>query len=96
MEQIVPKLPKEGVGQGKGGGRPREGIREAARQLPVNGATEDARRMHLQRSTEIASITPEAKQAAIAAGIDDNQSKLLEVAKVAPDQQVTKLKVFLK
>jgi hypothetical protein len=42
----------------------------------------------VSRARNIASITPEAKEAAIEAGISDNQSKLLEVAKEKPEKQV--------
>lgn len=66
-------------------GRPEGGTRAAAREL---GVTES----EAQRSVTIASITPEAKEAAQDAGIDDNQSKLLEVAKAPPDQQVAKVR----
>jgi ParB/RepB/Spo0J family partition protein len=42
----------------------------------------------VQRAVQIAGITPEAKEAAAAAGMADNQSKLLEVAKAEPSRQV--------
>jgi ParB family chromosome partitioning protein len=45
-------------------------------------------RREVERSRDIASITPEAKEAAIEAGIDDNQSKLLQVAREEPAKQV--------
>lgn len=45
----------------------------------------------VRRMTKIASITSEAKEAAKAAGIDDNQSKLLEVAKEPPERQAAKV-----
>src|SRR5690606_25346281 len=45
----------------------------------------------VQRAEKIASISPEAKAAAQEAGIDDNQSKLLEVAKAPAEQQVAKV-----
>jgi len=61
--------------------QPKEsGKRAAARTLGVS-------QPEVQRAVKIASITPEAKQAAREAGIDDNQSKLLEVAKAEPERQ---------
>lgn len=46
----------------------------------------------VERSIKIDGITDEAKQAAQDAGIDDNQSKLLEVAREAPERQVAKVR----
>ena len=63
-------------------GRPKSGVKAAARQLGIS--EQEAR-----RSVQIASITPEAKQAAIEAGIDDNQSKLLQVAAEPKERQST-------
>lgn len=40
------------------------------------------------RSVKITDITPEAKAAALAAGLDRNQSALLEIASYADDDQV--------
>lgn len=60
------------------------GIRKAAEALGVS-------RQEVERSASIASITPEAKEAAQEAGFADNQSKLLEVAKEAPERQVAKV-----
>lgn len=65
-------------------GRPEGGVRAAARDL---GITEPEAR----RSIQIASITDEAKEAAAHAGIDDNQSKLLAVAREAPERQTAKV-----
>ena len=64
------------------------GIRQAARDLPVSGATEEARRNTVRRAVRIASIAPEAREAAREAGLDDNQSALLRVAAAAPETQV--------
>jgi ParB-like chromosome segregation protein Spo0J len=66
------------------GGRPESGTRAAARELGIE-------RTEAQRSIKIASITPQAKEAAREAGIDNNQSKLLAVAAQAPEQQVGKV-----
>ena len=49
-------------------------------------------REEVQRAEKIAHITDEAKEAAVEAGIDDNQSKLLEVAREAPERQVAKVR----
>lgn len=57
----------------------------ASREL---GVTED----EVRRSVQIATITAEAKEAAQEAGIDDNQSKLLQVAREAPERQVAKVR----
>lgn len=62
-------------------GRPEGGVAAASREL---GEAET----NVRQAVKIASITPEAKQAAREAGIDDNQSKLLKVASEAPDRQV--------
>lgn len=67
------------------GGRGNEsGINAASRELGIE-------RTEAQRSIKIASITPEAKRAAEQSGIDDNQSKLLEIAREAPERQVAKV-----
>lgn len=71
-----------------GGRGNKGGISDAVRHLPIAGTTDDAKRKNAQRAVKIASITPEAKQAARTAGIDNNQSKLLAVAKAAPQEQV--------
>jgi ParB-like chromosome segregation protein Spo0J len=66
------------------GGRPNQGINEAVRDLGIE-------RTEAQRSMKIASMGPEAKEAARQHGLDDNQSALLAVAKAPPDQQVAKV-----
>lgn len=61
---------------------------------PTERATAIALGVHhseVHRSSEIANITAEAKEAAHEAGIDDNQSKLLAVAKVEPSEQMAKV-----
>jgi ParB/RepB/Spo0J family partition protein len=77
-EQIAEwiELKRAQVGQVSGGRGNKGGISAAAEQLGVT-------RQEAQRSVRIASIKPEAKEAARDAGIDDNQSKLLEIAKVS-------------
>jgi ParB-like chromosome segregation protein Spo0J len=62
-------------------GRPEGGISLAARQLPVAGDTEKAKRHNVERAIKVDGIAPEAKAAAREAGIADNQSALLKVAR---------------
>lgn len=70
------------VGPVSPGGRGKEGgVRAAARELGV-------KRTSAQRSKKIAKITPEAKAAAVDAGIDDNQAALEQVAAAEPAAQV--------
>jgi ParB-like chromosome segregation protein Spo0J len=66
------------------GGRPESGVRAAARELGID--KDDA-----HRAVRVASIAPEAKEAAREAGLDDTRSALLTVAKESPDQQVAKV-----
>jgi ParB/RepB/Spo0J family partition protein len=63
------------------GGKPNKGISEASRQLGVG-------RKDVERAVKIASISPEAKEVAREAGINDNQSKLLRVAAEPAARQV--------
>jgi ParB-like chromosome segregation protein Spo0J len=69
------------------GGRPESGTRAAARELGVG-------KDEAHRAVKIASITPAAKEAAKAAGLDDNQSALLKVASYSDDDQVTAVKAI--
>ena len=62
------------------GGRPEGGISLAARQLPVDGKTDNAKRLNVSRSLKVASLSPEAQDAARESGLDDNRSALLEAA----------------
>jgi ParB-like chromosome segregation protein Spo0J len=72
VSRNLPETPREG----------RPGAKAAAaREL---GVTED----EVRRATKIAGITSEAREAAEEAGFDDNQSKLLEIAKAPPERQV--------
>jgi ParB family chromosome partitioning protein len=57
------------------------GVRKTADKLGIDPAEVIA-------SRKIASILPEAKEAAREAGIDDKRSKLLEIAREAPEHQV--------
>jgi ParB family transcriptional regulator, chromosome partitioning protein len=62
-------------------GRPEGGVRGAAREINVD-------RNEARRAVKIADITPEAKSAAVAAGLGDNQSALLKVATAPQADQV--------
>lgn len=77
--QVAPKSKSDS--NPKGAGRPESGDRAAARDL---GLTRD----QIRRAKAVASITPEAKAAAVEAGIADNQSKLLKVASAPKERQV--------
>lgn len=77
------RLCEEGLSQvakNPAGGRP-GAISAAARELGID--KDDA-----HRAMKVDSIIPEAKEAAREAGLDDNRSALLEVAKQDPDKQV--------
>jgi hypothetical protein len=63
------------------GGSPEEGKRTAASELGLDND-------EVNRSVKIASITPEAKEAAIDVGIDNNESKLLQIAEEEPEKQI--------
>lgn len=64
------------------GGRGKEGgISAASRDLGID-------RDEARRAIKIAAITPEAKAAVRESGLADNQSKLLEIARQAPERQV--------
>jgi ParB family chromosome partitioning protein len=67
------------------GGRGNEGgIRRAARELGIDSTA-------AHRAVKIAGLTSEAKAAATEAGLDNNQSALLETAKLAPEHQAKAL-----
>ena len=70
-------------------GRPKSGVRAAARELGVD-------RNEAQRSIKIAEITDEAKDAAREAGLDDNQSALLKVAAEPVEKQVEAVEQIVK
>lgn len=65
------------------GGRGNEGgVRAAARELGIE-------RTKVQRAVKVASLSPEAKVAAVATGLDDNRTALLAAAKeTEPEKQV--------
>jgi ParB-like chromosome segregation protein Spo0J len=64
--QNVQKLSSRGR---SGEGRPEGGTAKAARELPIPGPTEEAKRKRVERAVKIAGIAPEAKAAAAAAGL---------------------------
>jgi ParB-like chromosome segregation protein Spo0J len=68
------------VGQKSQFGRPHGGIALAARKLPALGRSVEARRKIIARAKKISQITPEAKQAAIEAHLENNQEALLRIA----------------
>lgn len=70
--------------QGQHGGHNSRGQSETAEALGVD-------RRDVRAAEKIAVMTPEAKEAAHEAGIDDNQSKLLAVAKEPAERQVAKV-----
>lgn len=77
------------VGPVSKGGRGKEGgERKAARELNLT-------RQDVRRARQIASIAPEAKQAAKEARLDDNQAALTQIAKEpTPERQVAKVLEF--
>jgi ParB/RepB/Spo0J family partition protein len=83
-------------GQKIGRGRPKGGISEAARKLPVKGKTHAAKRKNVARAVKTASIAPEAKEAAKKAGVY-NRATLLKVAEEkTPDDQLAKVNELAK
>jgi ParB-like chromosome segregation protein Spo0J len=78
--------------QKKGPGRPESGNAKAARELPVRGKTDEAKRKNIERNRKIARIDPVAKEAVIKAGLDNNPSKLLKIAaETTPEAQLAKV-----
>jgi ParB family chromosome partitioning protein len=77
---------KKGAQVGHPGGKqPHDaGVSEVSRELGVP-------RQEVERARKIASISPEAREAVKEAGLDDNQSALLEVAKEPPEQQAARV-----
>jgi ParB family chromosome partitioning protein len=85
--ELVKLCAEEEVAQvGPPGRYEKRGVREAARELNLP-------RSSVQRDLKIAGISPEAKEAIRAAGLDDNQSAQLEVAnQPTPEAQVEKVR----
>lgn len=76
------------VGQVSKGGRGNAGgDSKAARDLGI-------KRQDIQRAKQIASLAPEAKDAARDVGLDDNQTALLTAAKAAPQQQAAIIRQY--
>ena len=67
------------------GGRPKSGASEAARQLGLD-------KVDVHRAIKVASITPEAQQAAHEVGLADNRSALLEAASKPAEEQAAYLR----
>ena len=68
-----------------GGRGNKSGVREAARQLGLS-------RQDVERAIKVASITPEAQQAAHEVGLADNRSALLEAASKPAEEQAAYLR----
>ena len=66
-------------------GRPQSGVNAAVRDLGVE-------RTAAQRSIKIDSLSPEAKEAAKSAGIDNNATKLMAASRLPAEQQVAEVK----
>jgi ParB-like chromosome segregation protein Spo0J len=62
-------------------GRPEGGDAKAARDLPVQGKTVDAKRKKIASDRKIAALDPAVQAAAIKAGLDNNTGKLEEIAR---------------
>jgi ParB-like chromosome segregation protein Spo0J len=67
-------------------GRPESGDAKAARKLPVQGKTVDAKRKRIATDRKIAALDPAVKEAIIEAGIDNDAGKLDEIV----DKKTTK------
>jgi hypothetical protein len=73
-----------------------KGISKAARELQIPGKTIEGRRKFVERALQVAGISAEAKEAAIAAGLDNNRSALLEIAQHrTPEAQLKALAEFV-
>jgi hypothetical protein len=83
--QVGQKLSRRGR---KGEGRKEGGVAAASRALGIT-------RQGAQRAIKVASIVPEAKEAAKAAGIANNQSALLKVAEAPAEKQVEAVKAIV-
>jgi hypothetical protein len=69
-----------------------KGIAKAARELAMLGKTEEGRRKLIERALKVANICPNARTAAIAAGLDNNRSALRAIAKaLTPELQLEKV-----
>src|SRR5690606_29992345 len=71
----------------KGGRGKKGGKSEASRELGVD-------RRDVRRAVKVASLTPEAKEAARELKLDDNRSALLAAAKVEPEKQADAIRAI--
>lgn len=78
-------------GQKNKRGRPPGGIALAARELPVVGRSVHARRNMIKRAIKISRIEPEAKAAAVEAGLANNQDALLKIAEAGGQKSQLKM-----
>jgi ParB family chromosome partitioning protein len=79
------------------GGRPEGAIAKAARELPIKGKTQQARRKAIERGVKIGGIASDAKVAIRQAGLDDDQSVLFKVAKEdTAEDQLVKIKEIVR
>jgi ParB-like chromosome segregation protein Spo0J len=62
------------------GGRPESVVTKTARNLPVPGKAQAARKKAIERGLRIAAMSPEVKTGILEAGLDGNQSALIEIA----------------
>lgn len=83
LAQNAPKINDESNHKVKG--RPETGLRLAARELGIE-------RTAAQRAQKIASLTDEAKAAAVEVGLDDNRSALLAAASRPAEEQAQAIK----
>lgn len=79
LSQETPGIFGQNV-QKKQRGRPKGGVAQAARHLPVEGKSEDAKRRTIERALKLDAIFAKAKREARKAGLDKNQSALLKIA----------------
>jgi ParB family chromosome partitioning protein len=71
--------------ENKGRGRPQSDVNDASRQIGIE-------RTDVQRALKVASLSPEAQDAAREVGLDDNRSALLKARKQpTPEAQVEAL-----
>lgn len=92
LREADPRVSAQNV-QKKGQGRPKGGISEAVRKLPVKGKTHAAKRRGVQRAFEVVSLFPEAIVAVEKAGLDKNPSKYRKVAaEKTLEAQLTKVR----
>jgi ParB/Sulfiredoxin domain len=87
---------RQNVGKRKVG-RPEGAIAKTARDLPMKGKTQQARRKAIERGLKIAAISSEAKVAVTKAGLDDNRSALHEIAKIEnAEEQLQRVQEIIK